>query len=79
MEDSTRGNPLSENKVDAANYSESIKSSNKEPRQIKYFRNSVGTNAYEMLFGGENDMERETEPGREIVEEESVMDGARIT
>jgi hypothetical protein len=40
-------------KVDAANYIESIKSSNGEPdpRQIKYFRNSMGTNAYEMLFG----------------------------
>lgn len=74
MEDSTRGNPLGKNKVDAANYIESIKSSNKEPRQIKYFRNSVGTNAYEMLFGRKNNMKRETEPGREIMEEESVME-----
>lgn len=70
MEDST--NPLSKNKVDVANYIESIKSS--EPRQMKYFRNSVGTNAYEMLFGGKNNMKRETEPGREIMEEESVME-----
>jgi hypothetical protein len=62
--------------VDAANYIESIKSSNKEPdpRQMKYFRNSVGTNAYEMLFGGKNNMKRKTEPGKEIMEEGSVME-----
>ncbi len=41
---------------------------------MKYFRNSVGTNAYEMLFGGKNNMKRKTEPGKEIMEEGSVME-----
>lgn len=41
------------NKMDAANYIESMKSSNKEPdpQQIKDFYNSGGTNVYKMLFG----------------------------
>ncbi|KAG6542596.1 hypothetical protein Mapa_016067 [Marchantia paleacea] len=45
--------------MDAANYIESMKSSNKEPdpQQIKDFYNSGGTTVYKMLFGDEKEYE----------------------